>query len=663
MSDDMITHIAPLAASTCDNTKVYGLNFTNPRQIWSINTSTGAVTTVATVPATGEFANAATRSNALATGYSLNEFWLASQYANQTSTTVYHVVNGVTTAVGTITGLQQNAGVVMGAFNAATGIYYVGYALGEELWIHGFDTNTMTPISGAVAKVKIPGSTIGTFNGDFAFDASGRLFIATDGALIAVEDVIPTSGSSTPPTLNRRIIANLPANLTPTSAAFKPDGDLYLGRSGTGGVRQAATVNPSTGAVGTWQNLGTTTGLTTNNNADFASCAYPFVVRAQKNLPDGRVLPTDQFELSVTGGGLSVGNEGTTTGTEIGIQDQESTEIAGPVIGRLGQAYTISEAAIGTTDLNAYTSTWGCINELTGVTLNTGTGINGQFTMPSTLGAGANVLCTFANKPIVSEIKLLKVDASDPSIVLPGAKFQLWKDVNANGTLEPATDTAFGSIETSSSTGSITWTTGITPGKYLIQETAAPAGYELGTTTVHAVTVTSGTQTITVENARIKGSVSWGKVDPDGEALKGSEWTLTGPAGAGSTTITVTDCIGATAAACASATDTDQRAGFLKVVGLAWGDYTLVETKAPAGYVLDATPHPFSIGQSSTAVLSMDLGEIENEQQPPLAIPLTGGTGEDLFLIGGGAALLALLVLALLRSRRARRLSLAAAAL
>jgi hypothetical protein len=101
----------------------------------------------------------------------------------------------------------------------------------------------------------------------------------------------------------------------------------------------------------------------------------------------------------------------------------------------------------------------------------------------------------------------------------------------------------------------------------------------------------------------------------------------------------VTDC---TATPCTGTNDTDARPGYLSVGGLAWGTYTLTETKAPAGYVLDTTARAVTIGGTA---LTANLGAIKNTQQRVPAIPLTGGIGADTYLIAGG--LLAALALAM----------------
>ena len=147
----------------------------------------------------------------------------------------------------------------------------------------------------------------------------------------------------------------------------------------------------------------------------------------------------------------------------------------------------------------------------------------------------------------------------------------------------------------------------------------------------------------------VLGSLLWQKVDDASQALSGSEWKLTGPGIAGSKPIK--DCISQNAAGCAKGGDRNPAAGGFELKDLPWGDYTLVETRAPAGYLLDETVHKFSIGAEEGAVIVKVLGPLTNTQQPALSLPLTGGLGSQAFFIGGGVALIAALALGA-RSRR-----------
>ncbi|MFT8356533.1 MAG: SpaH/EbpB family LPXTG-anchored major pilin [Bifidobacterium aquikefiri] len=77
-------------------------------------------------------------------------------------------------------------------------------------------------------------------------------------------------------------------------------------------------------------------------------------------------------------------------------------------------------------------------------------------------------------------------------------------------------------------------------------------------------------------------------------------------------------------------TDADGNAG---PIALKVGNYTLVETAAPAGYELSTDPIAVTIvagGKSSAKVV-----KIANKQKPPVKLPLSGGTGTVIFTITG----------------------------
>ncbi|MEA4945583.1 MAG: SpaA isopeptide-forming pilin-related protein [Propionicimonas sp.] len=150
------------------------------------------------------------------------------------------------------------------------------------------------------------------------------------------------------------------------------------------------------------------------------------------------------------------------------------------------------------------------------------------------------------------------------------------------------------------------------------------------------------------------GTVSWQKADASAGAqrLAGSEWRIIGPSPA-TTTVAVTDCVAADAAACTGA-DQDPAAGVFQVTGLAWGSYELVETKAPAGYLLDQTPHPFTI---SAEALTQNFGTpFQNQSQTAPILPFTGGLGRDFYtLLGLAISGLAGLTYGIWRTRTRRR--------
>lgn len=159
---------------------------------------------------------------------------------------------------------------------------------------------------------------------------------------------------------------------------------------------------------------------------------------------------------------------------------------------------------------------------------------------------------------------------------------------------------------------------------------------------VNAVSGNGTTATITVTNATKQqlGSVTWQKIDDSaqGKWLAGSEWKLTGP-GTNGAEVAVTDCQADSSAQC-EGPDVDPAAGIFKIESLKWGSYTLVETKAPAGYELSTKEHTFTIGAGTPAAIDINLGRIVNDRRDAPVLPLTGGLGRDFFAIAGGGTLL-----------------------
>ncbi len=144
--------------------------------------------------------------------------------------------------------------------------------------------------------------------------------------------------------------------------------------------------------------------------SDMASCSSPSVASVRVDLPSGRHDNTDQFTTTITGGGVTSGNTGTTAGTDTGLQTQDA-EIAGPVVVLPSTTYTITQTAAGGTVFSDYTTTWKCVLQGDGSTVATGNGNSGTFTMPST--SGSTVVCTFTNLPLFPAIELDKTGSHD----------------------------------------------------------------------------------------------------------------------------------------------------------------------------------------------------------------------------------------------------------
>lgn len=169
-------------------------------------------------------------------------------------------------------------------------------------------------------------------------------------------------------------------------------------------------------------------------------------------------------------------------------------------------------------------------------------------------------------------------------------------------------------------------------GTYQLKEKTAPNGYEVSDT-VYTITIQNGTATWSpafgadntgnkIANTRKTGSVTWTKVSSDtnnSDPLSGSEWTLkqtktfswdNGVAKytdvtSDATLGTVTDCVDRQngVANCSTQTDAyvdlDGASGKFKISGLVWGEYQLIESKAPDGYDVDSTVRTFTFGPTA----------------------------------------------------------------
>ena len=242
----------------------------------------------------------------------------------------------------------------------------------------------------------------------------------------------------------------------------------------------------------------------------------------------------------------------------------------------------------------------------------------------------------------------------------------------------------------------------LTDGTYTLKETSAPNGFDVSKTKTYTIVIENGQVTSSglpsagnIENSRLTGTVNWKKTDKTdtSKLLAGSEWKLyktrnfswdNGNAvytetGSTDPVATIKDCVNSSEKTCSAQTgqytDRDGEAGKFSIVGLEWGEYQLVESKAPDGYNIDTTPHVFRIGPAEganvkgewytssgfkpettagyqkSAAFTVDGGSITNT--PGVVLPGTGGEGVNkMYAAGFLAVAIAVAGLALSLRRR-----------
>lgn len=129
------------------------------------------------------------------------------------------------------------------------------------------------------------------------------------------------------------------------------------------------------------------------------------------------------------------------------------------------------------------------------------------------------------------------------------------------------------------------------------------------------LTLPAGTTVLYAQWKRIPGTLTWVKTDKDsGKVLAGSEWTLT-PKDGQPTAITDNGEL-----------DQAGEDGAFKLTGLDWGEYELMETKAPEGHDPISAPITVTIDAKHTTV---NIGDVSNAKTPAkVTYDPNGGEGQ-----------------------------------
>ena len=193
------------------------------------------------------------------------------------------------------------------------------------------------------------------------------------------------------------------------------------------------------------------------------------------------------------------------------------------------------------------------------------------------------------------KIVLNKVDEFKNDVLVSGAIYAVYKDVNGNGTYDEDVDTFVDNLDDENGIYSLNK---VKYGKYIVKETKSPEGYLLDNNAYpvdineanaerHIYnTVTDDGTSIYIEKV-VTGTAQVTKVDKDypENKLTGAEFTIYA---SDKTTV-----IG---------TLTETEKGIYTYEGLRYGNYFLKETKAPENFVLDEDFHAFSITEDGKIV-------------------------------------------------------------
>ena len=252
------------------------------------------------------------------------------------------------------------------------------------------------------------------------------------------------------------------------------------------------------------------------------------------------------------------------------------------------------------------------------------------------------------NAPMTAGVTLKKVDAESKSAGLAGAQFTLTrvKDGKGNGVTETAktfSSEADGTVKAEN----------LKKGHYILKETGAPEGYDLGTEpfecefdvtdavqgktltiaenaandSAFSLSVTKNKSAVIAEgvaNTRKPASFTLEKIDSQnsGTKLSGAKFevytkTTEDFAGDNGKNLVLTAETGKTYDCSKKApTETTGTVGQLALNNLPWGDYWIIETVPPAGYQLPAnnTAKAFTVGAAALDVKWMSGEAITNAQ-------------------------------------------------
>ncbi|MCI4568814.1 hypothetical protein, partial [Lysobacter sp. CFH 32150] len=353
--------------------------------------------------------------------------------------------------------------------------------------VSGAGSSTLTDTSDVAVTAAAAGiATTGTGTGV----TSTNTFFATPGQALTLTDAMAVGSSS--------LLSQYDTRLTCTNA--------FTGSGATGGL-------PNNQSVSSFS--------LTPAPGDDITCTYSNTARPRLSLQKaiaapGRFAGSDQFALTIsgTGGPASV----TTTGAGTSV-----TSAAATLTGTGGAAYTLSEAAAGTTNLALYGSSISCSNANagSGTVLPSGSGTSFGLTPAN----NDDISCTLTNGRKSANLRLAK--AWSNAAVNDTASLSttgLINDASLNSTANAASETDTGAIVTVYA-GETATLAEILGGGNSGQYNASAWSCSGGTLTGNSLAINAAdagtTITCTITNARATRTVTVAKsLSPSGDSGK-----------------------------------------------------------------------------------------------------------------------------------------------
>lgn len=415
--------------------------------------------------------------------------------------------------------------------------------------------------------------------GKYCMSASDRALLTDTNGVLSQFNTITTSADGTGITINRAIYGN-----TLDLNCDAPLSEPVIVQLTNGSI------DPSSGCNGTmsqivWEgqyNYDTYTG----RYQDVTACGYTRVDPVNAYFK----VKTEDFNWNVSvqktdsNGSLSASGDATLAGAVFGLFNA-----AGDLLGRYT---TDANGHFETGSLHAYGADWYFqeISAPAGYTLNPD-----KFYLKDIFVPVGSFGITVPESPIMGRIELTKyLSSEDGDIPEGGATFEVY--LLSNGSYDASPDSERDILTTDENGYAIT--KNLPYGTYKIHQTSGTPGYEfIGDFTV---TISSNGEVLkyAMKDRIFSAPLHVVKVDANTGAstnMVGAEFKIYDSDG---NVISYTDPQLGTI----DTFTTNEDGEFLTPFTLEYGDYTLVETKAPYGYVLDITPHEFSIGESRATV-------------------------------------------------------------